>query len=163
MCVVPGEEAARLGLVSPLSGESVQPAGIDLRVAEVYLLRGMGSLSGDRIIPAGSPVLPVRGAWRLGPGAYRIRFLEAVRVPLWAAGFCFPRSSLLRSGVALHCAVWDPGYEGRGEALLTVYNPYGFSLGVGERVAQIVFHRLCEPAREGYRGAYQGEGLAEEP
>ncbi len=140
--------------------EQVQPAGVDLRVGEVEVLRGPGRLGeADRVIPGGEPLEPSGGWWRLAPGAYRVRFLDPVRVPVDAMGLCYPRSSLLRMGAALHCAVWDPGYEGRGQALLTVHNPAGVAIEVGARIAQIVFIRLVEPAHEAYRGRYQGEGL----
>jgi dUTP pyrophosphatase len=53
-------------------------------------------------------------------------------------------------------AVWDAGYRGRSEALLTVWNPAGFDIQQGARIAQLVFLRLTRTT-EGYRGAYQGE------
>ena len=69
-----------------------------------------------------------------------------------------PRSSLLRSGVAVHNAVWDAGYRGRSQALLVVYHPRGFTLS---RDARLVFFAsaLAHPVDQGYRGRYQGEGL----
>ena len=70
-----------------------------------------------------------------------------------------PRSSLLRSGVALHTAVWDAGYRGRSQSLLTVHHPGGFRLQRNARVAQLVFFRLATPPGQGYQGRYQGEGL----
>ena len=161
MCFLHGSEIAGR-LVLPVGEGAVQPAGVDLRVSEVSVFMGPGGLAGGKRLPPSRPLLPVRGAWRLGPGAYKVRFVEEVRVPLDTVGLCFPRSTLLRSGVALHCAVWDPGYRGRGEALLMVYNRYGFELGVGERVAQLVFARLCGGPGEAYRGDYQGEGLGSE-
>jgi dUTP pyrophosphatase len=55
----------------------------------------------------------------------------------------------------LDTAVWDAGYEGRGEGLLEVYHPV--ELEPGARIAQLV---LAEAAHEGrYDGSYQGEGL----
>jgi dUTP pyrophosphatase len=68
-----------------------------------------------------------------------------------------PRSTLLRSGVAIHAAVWDAGYSGRGEGLLSVLNARGYRLQRGARVLQLVFFRLSSPTAEGYRGRYQGE------
>ena len=161
MCFLTGAKIAGLGLVVPARKGSVQPAGVDLSVSEVSVFSGGGALAGGKLVPGGRPLLPRSGVWRLGPGVYRVRFAEEVRVPRWAVGLCFPRSTLLRSGVFLGCAVWDPGYHGRGEALLAVLNPHGFALGVGERIAQIVFARLCEEAESGYSGDYQGEGLVD--
>jgi len=155
---VPGRKAVEY--VPGAGEEQVQPAGVDLRVEDVELVDTPGALGVyDRVIPAGRPMIPVMGWWNLGQGAYRIRFMDPVRVPEDAVGLCFPRSSLLRMGASLHCAVWDPGYEGRGQSLLVVHNPRGIRLQVGARVAQIVFVRLEEAAGILYRGRYQGEGL----
>ena len=159
---LPGWMAARG--VPGAGEEQVQPAGVDLRVGEVEVLDGPGRLlvSGKHLPPA-RRLEPVGGAWLLGPGSYRIRFQDPVRVPGDAVGLCFPRSSLLRMGAALYCAVWDPGYEGRGQALLVVYNPHGVEVEVGARIAQIVFIRLVEKPGALYRGSYHGEGLAQPP
>ena len=155
---LPGWKAS--AAVPGAGGEQVQPAGVDLRVDRVEELAGPGVLGvGERVIPEGRPLEPSGGWWHLPPGAYRVRFLDPVRVPRDAVGLCFPRSSLLRMGAGLLCAVWDPGYEGRGQSLLVVYNPHGIRLERGARIAQIVFVRLESEARDLYQGAYQGEGL----
>ena len=53
--------------------------------------------------------------------------------------------------------MWDAGYSGRGEGLLSVLNPYGYRVQRGARIAQLVFFRLSAAALEGYAGRYQGE------
>ncbi len=141
--------------------EQVQPAGVDLRLDEVYEFLGPGTLTRQgKELP---PVRPVRQSrpevYELGSGAYRIRFLDVVSVPPDAVGMCFPRSTLLRMGVLLHCAVWDPGYRGRGEALMVVVNPHGARIERGARVAQLVLIRLESRPPKLYSGSYQGEGL----
>jgi dUTP pyrophosphatase len=96
----------------------------------------------------------------LPPGAYQVRFTETVNLPTWLMAYARPRSSLLRSGVALHTAVWDAGYSGRGVALMVVYHPAGFRLARGARICQLVFHQLNAATGSGYAGAYQREGVA---
>ena len=64
---------------------------------------------------------------------------------------------MVRSGVAIHGAVWDAGYTGRGEGRLSVQNSRGYRLQRGARVAQLVFFRLGTAAAEGYKGRYHGE------
>ncbi|MET1101274.1 MAG: deoxyuridine 5'-triphosphate nucleotidohydrolase [Pyrodictiaceae archaeon] len=155
---VPGHLLAKL--VSPIEEEQVQPAGVDLRIAEVRLLDSQGILGrSTRSIPAGRLVEPEGGWWRLSPGAYRIRFLEAVRIPEDHVGFCLPRSSLIRMGALISCAVWDPGYHGRGEALLVVVNPQGVRIEVHARIAQLVLAKVEPKPIKTYKGVYQGEGL----
>lgn len=147
------------GVVAGLR-EAVQPAGVDLSVESIEAFKESGYLgSSGRVIPPGEPVTPRDGVYHLEPGAYRVRFREPVRVPSWAVGFCYPRSSLLRMGATLACAVWDPGYAGKGAALLLVFNPHGLKLEVGARIAQFVLARLEEIPHKTYTGYYQGEGL----
>jgi len=97
------------------------------------------------------------GWWDLHQGAYVIGYREKVNLPPDLTALLRPRSSLLRSGVAIHGAVWDAGYSGRGEGLLAVMNPRGYRIQRGARVAQLVFFRLSRPTGEGYAGRYQGE------
>jgi dUTP pyrophosphatase len=139
--------------------EQIQPAGVDLRVGEIRSFRSAGSLGvRERRIADSDPVEPTGGWWVLARGVYKVVFQDVVYVPSTAVGFCFPRSSLLRSGVLLSCAVWDPGYYGRGEALLEVINPHGFRVQVGARIAQLVYVPLLS-ASSVYDGAYRGENL----
>jgi dUTP pyrophosphatase len=96
------------------------------------------------------------GWWDLDEGAYVITYQERVNLPPDLVALSRPRSSLLRSGVAIHGAVWDAGYSGRGEGLLVVMGRHGYRLQRGARVVQLVFFRLSRPT-EGYVGRYQGE------
>ena len=154
-----GEDIALLGVARPLNPEAMQPAGIDLSVWEVEVLDGRGVLGvSERVVPQGKPLEPASGWWELEPGHYRIRFRETVSIPRGYVGLCFPRSSLLRMGAVLYCAVWDPGYRGRGQALLQVLNPGGLKLEKGARVAQLVVAPVWGPV-SGYTGMYQGEGI----
>ena len=140
---------------------AIQPAGVDLSVGAIELIRAPGLLGEDsRVVPAGETLEPgPDGFYTLAPGAYRVRFAERVSIPRWGVGFCLPRSSLLRMGAYLACAVWDPGYRGIGASLLVVHNPHGLRLERGARVAQLVVARLESLPHSTYTGLYQGEGL----
>ncbi|MFT4882030.1 MAG: dUTP pyrophosphatase [Natronomonas sp.] len=137
----------------------VQPNGVDLTLGAVLeqvepgrVGRG-GKTVGDRreCEPAGTDP-PV---YRLDPGGYVLRYADPVRVPEGHVGFIYPRSSLLRNSCMLDTAVWDAGYEGRGEGLLEVYHTV--ELEAGARVAQLVLARADHAGT--YDGTYQGEGL----
>ncbi|MCD6084096.1 MAG: deoxyuridine 5'-triphosphate nucleotidohydrolase [Desulfurococcales archaeon] len=142
------------------SSIQVQPAGVDLTVCKVYAFTSPAYIGfKDRKLAGIREIEPVNGIWRLGPGAYKVMFNEVVKVPNDVVGLCFPRSSLLRSGVIFTCTVWDPGYVGRGEGLLTVLNPQGLELEVSARVAQLVFIKLMEKPSRVYEGAYKGENI----
>ncbi len=101
---------------------------------------------------------PADGAsiW-LVPGGYLATYNEEIAVPADCAGLVVPRSSLMRCGATLHSALWDPGYRGRGQGLLSVYSP--LELLPDARIGQFVLMRLEQAAGELYSGTYQGENL----
>ena len=144
--------------VEPTSAEQIQPNGVDLTLAAVFapVERGHVGREGktvgarDEVEPAGDPP-----TYELAPGGYVARYAETVRVPDGHVGFLYPRSSLMRNGTMVNTAVWDAGYEGRGEGLLQVTRP--IALERGARVAQLVLARADH--EDTYDGAYQGEGL----
>ena len=80
-------------------------------------------------------------------------------MPLDLMALAMPRSSLLRCGVSIHTAVWDAGYQGRSEALMTIYNNKGFSVKQGARLIQLIFIRLTSQLDKGYEGAFYKENL----
>ena len=70
-----------------------------------------------------------------------------------------PRSSLLRSGVAIHTAVWDAGYSGRSQALLTVHHPAGFRIRRDAPGRAVGILPLDADDPQGYTGRYRNENL----
>jgi dUTP pyrophosphatase len=138
----------------------LQPAGFDLTVREVRAFASDGYLDFDNSKRRVAETIPIpfdeSGRARLGKGAYLLVFNEYVRLPLDVAALAKPRSSLLRSGATVETAVWDPGYEGRGRALLIVYNEHGIVLERNARVVQLVFFKVAGTG-PGYAGAYKGE------
>jgi dUTP pyrophosphatase len=162
---------ARLRLVPPshlVSGIKnprlqTQPNGVELTVADVFAFTGSGEvgLMNRHRKVASVRKLPFdhRGRLPLSPGSYRVRLNETVRIPLDMFAIGRPRSSLLRSGVAVHTALWDSGYEGRSEVLISVLNPHGFTLRRNARILQLVFFRLPEAVKRRYRGRYHLENM----
>jgi dUTP pyrophosphatase len=158
--VLPGHEAMRF--IKDILDKEIQeqPAGVDLRLQKVFKFKSAASFSfSAKIASVVEEVPPGRGGWELQPGAYKIRFAEVVHIPTDCIGLCLPRSSLLRSGVDVRCALWDPGYYGRGEALLIVNNPHGVRLEPDSRIAQFFLIRLASSPRRLYGGSYLGENL----
>lgn len=141
----------------------LQPNGFDITVREVARFAApgeLGALNHSRILADTEPLDFGADGWlSLEPGPYLVTFNETVNLPTELMALGRPRSSLLRSGVSLHTAVWDAGYRGRSQSLLTVHHPCGFRLQKDARLAQLVFFRLASSPSEGYRGRYQGEGL----
>ena len=134
----------------------VQPNGVDLTVSVVFEQVAPGRIGTDgKTVGDRRERDPDRGVYRLDPGGYVVRYGERVRIPEGHVGFLYPRSSLLRNSCVLDTAVWDAGYEGRGEGLLEVYHT--LELEQGARVAQLVLARAKHGHR--YDGRYQGENV----
>lgn len=159
--ILPKQKLLSLAVVSGHLGDSqFQPAGIDITLNKVFSFSSDGKIDFDNRERKISEVeeLPFESDWvHLKPGSYKVQFSEYVKIPADSAAICLPRSSLLRSGATLECALWDPGYDGRSEALLVVSNPYGIRFKRGAKIGQMVFVRLSEAASELYQGAYKGE------
>ena len=141
----------------------LQPNGFDLTLKEVAEFTSAGE-AGPGVAPSTlseSRMLSFDGAGYLNvaPGAYPVWFNEMVNLPHHIMALARPRSSLLRCGVAIHTAVWDAGYRGRSQALLTVYNPLGYRLAKDARLVQMVFLYLESPVKKGYQGRFQGENI----
>ena len=154
--------AATPPLVEGIESEvQLQTNGIDLRVERVQRLSSPGLLGAADAVREPAAREDVQcdkdGWWDLHRGAYVITYREKVNLPHDLMALARPRSTLLRSGVAIHTAVWDAGYSGRGEGLLSVLNARGWRLQRGARVLQLVFFRLSTPTQEGYKGRYLGE------
>ena len=81
--------------------------------------------------------------------------LETVELDLNLTAYLHIRSSLAREGIIGSYAVVDPGF--RGQLTLNFHNvsEKEVTLGEGERIVQIVFHKLGNTAKRGYGGSYQ--------
>ena len=139
-----------------LRESQVQPNGVDLTLEAVFEQVTPGSIErGGKSIGDRDALEPTDGSYRLSPGGYVVRYGERITIPDDHVGFLYPRSSLLRNSCMVDTAVWDAGYEGRGEGLLEVY--HDVRLERGARIAQLV---LAEAAHEDrYDGSYQGEHI----
>jgi deoxycytidine triphosphate deaminase len=140
--------------VEPVGEEQVQPNGVDLTAEAVLEQVEPGELRRDgKTVGERRAVEPTDGAYRLSPGGYVLQYAETIRVPDDHVGFLLPRSSLMRNSCMLNTAVWDAGYEGRGEGLLQVHHE--IRIEPGARVAQFVLAAADHAGT--YEGSYQGE------
>lgn len=147
--------------VTPVDDVQIQPNGVDLTLDRVFTQQSPGRIAqsgkavGERT-ECSREVDAGRDWYHLERGGYILRYTEIVRVPAEHIGFILPRSSLLRNSCMVNTAVWDAGYEGRGEGLLQVHYP--IELERTARVAQLVFARAEHSGM--YDGTYQGENLS---
>jgi len=144
--------------IRPIDDEQVQPNGVDLTLDTVLEPNEVGRIGREGKTVADRTEIEPTGedrTYHLQPGGYVVRYAETVGIPEEHVGFILPRSSLMRNGTTLETAVWDAGYEGKGEGLLQVTHP--IEIEQGARFGQIV---LAGADHEGlYDGSYQGERL----
>ena len=142
--------------------KQLQPSGFDLSLGEVQGYAGEGRVdfsNQERIIAKTEHISHDSEGWfTLESGCYLIVYNEIVKMPLNLMAIARTRSTLLRNGVVVETAVWDPGYQGRSSSLLVVHNPRGIKLKKNARVAQLIFFPINEVER-GYSGAYQRERM----
>jgi len=141
--------------LAPVADEQIQPNGVDLTLDGVFEQREPGHIGVDGKTIGERRELDTDGSngYSLVPGGYVVRYTETVRIPEDHIGFILPRSSLMRNSCMLNTAVWDAGYEGRGEGLLQVH--HDIEIERSARIAQLV---LAKADHDGvYDGSYQGE------
>lgn len=141
------------------------PNGVDLTAASIYEFDSAGKVdfsNKERLIPECREIVPQEkaqgekfGWWSLKPGIYKVRTNETVNLPSDLVALAFSRTSLLRMGAFTQHGVWDAGFSGKGEFILSVQNPNGLKLKQNARVAQLVFLKINHTSHS-YQGIYQG-------
>ncbi|MEM2962993.1 MAG: deoxyuridine 5'-triphosphate nucleotidohydrolase [Candidatus Anstonellales archaeon] len=165
MAVILGKTISKSGIASDyLDAIQFQPGGIDLSLRDVYKFKGSGVIDfwnkNRRLAPTEKVAFSKKEKLKLNKGCYKIVYNEYIKIPTGCIGLAFPRSSLLRCGAFIHCAVWDPGYEGRSESLLVVANENGIWLEKNARLVQLILLKLEKSAEQGYQGVYMKENRA---
>lgn len=141
--------------------DDVDCAGVKLHIDRIFIFRDRGGVYREsKKLPEVEEVEPdEHNIYRLTPGVYKVRYRELVRVPENAVALAIPRSTLLRIGATIYTAVWDPGYIGRGEGLMAVFNPNGIEIEASTQIAQLIFIRMDRRTSFTYRGGYQYENI----
>jgi dCTP deaminase len=145
--------------VSPLCEESIQPASIDCRLGDHFLVvedRQMHTIDLDseiiyREIKGPTITIP--------PHSFLLATtMETIRLPKDLVAFVEGRSSIGRIGLFIQNAGWvDPGFEGQITLELYNANSLPIRLEAGRRICQLVFGRLDQAALAPYKGKYQGQ------
>jgi deoxycytidine triphosphate deaminase len=144
--------------IQPVTDEQIQPNGVDITLETIHQqtspgqIRKEGTQIGERqqlTADSGSD------CYRLDPGHYIVVYAETISIPTEHIGFIYPRSSLLRNSCMLDTAVWDAGYEGKGEGLLEVNHE--IEIEQGARIGQLVLAAADHAGT--YSGTYQRERL----
>jgi len=145
--------------VDPISDESIQPASIDCRLGDHYLLvedMNMDIITLDseihyREIVGDSITIP--------PHTFLLATTkEYVKLPNNLTAFVEGRSSIGRIGLFIQNAGWvDPGFEGKITLELYNANSLPIKLQKDRRICQLVFCKMDQAADKPYQGKYQGQ------
>ena len=93
-------------------------------------------------------------------GFYLLDTAEYVTLPEWAAGSLYLKSSAGRKGIEhLHAGWVDPGFNGTLSLEIEVRAPWPVHISRGERLVQLVLHKMAEPPEISYAstGRYSGQ------
>jgi dCTP deaminase len=152
-----------LAAIYPSYKGAIGPASIDLHLGSSLLEWPSYVRRNPRINQRSiwRSVEPVEGfGWILRPG---VRYLAATRerisIPVNLAGQIAARSSWGRDGLSVICgpAGWiDPGYVGRPTLELSVIGS-DLEIWPGDRICQLVLHRLTSAAEHPYSGKYMND------
>jgi len=158
-------------VITPVLGSLVAGAGLDVTLGCRFLVfkrRGFGSIdiSEDKKVLAQHSLewqqeiyIPFGERFVIHPGDFVLGItLEYLAFPLDLMGYVIGRSSLGRLGLIIATATKiDPGYRGVLTLELTNVGAAPLILHPGEKIAQIVFHRLSTPVEpsRAYCGQFQ--------
>ncbi|MHB8566483.1 MAG: dCTP deaminase domain-containing protein [Nitrososphaerales archaeon] len=139
------------------SGEQRQPAGYDVSVSKILSYPktsySLGIAKGENSILEDVPLTGNR--YDLDQGAYFVELNEITSIPKDAIGILLPRSTLLRNGLDVRTALFDPGYSGQPKVMLVCHRPA--SIERFARIGQLVIIRSDREFGSQYSGSYQGE------
>jgi len=148
--------------VSPLAENSIQPASIDCRLGDHFLV--VDETESDMItldqeikyteVISDSIVIP--------PHQFLLATtLETIKLPADLSAFVEGRSSIGRIGLFIQNAGWvDAGFEGKITLELYNANSVPIRLEAGRRICQLVFCKMDQSAAKPYLGKYQGQSRA---
>lgn len=158
--ILSGEEISPLiqKIISADSGKQEQPAGYDLSVNKIHSFsknkHSLGVAKGEN--SALQEVQMVDDYFELNEtGAYFVDLNEVTTIPKDAIGILLPRSTLLRNGLDLRTALFDPGYSGQPKVMLVCHRPARIQRFA--RIGQLIVIKSDREFSSQYSGQYQGE------
>jgi deoxycytidine triphosphate deaminase len=159
--ILSGEEISRL--VKQVEGsqinpsDQIQPAGYDVTISRAYSYPKTPFVLGES--SALQEISPdAEGYLSFDEGAHLIELNEITSIPKDAIGILLPRSTLLRNGLDIRSALFDPGYSGQPKVMLVCHRPA--KIKRFSRIGQLILFESDGEFAKQYAGKYQGEGSA---
>ncbi|NMC60527.1 MAG: deoxyuridine 5'-triphosphate nucleotidohydrolase [Candidatus Methanofastidiosa archaeon] len=139
----------------------ITPNGFDMSIKEIHSIISEGAVdfSNEKRKLSNTKLIEFVDDYAfLKKGAYKIVYNEIVNMPNDLIALGRPRSTLLRCGANVGTAVWDRGYSGRSESLLSVDNENGIKIFKNARVLQLVFMKTSTDESV-YKGIFLKENI----
>lgn len=162
-------------IIENLSERELNPegVGIDVRVGEVYKIKGKGYLGVDvRKTPEVEKIGDLQQGNKkviLNPGEFvLVKTVEKINLPAdkivieegekpaYLMVDVYPRSTLQRCGIYFMGTKTDPGYSGELVFALVNIGNCLFELELGARIANLVFKQVKGDIYRAYQGQWKG-------
>jgi dCTP deaminase len=148
MTILSGQTIRRLGILRPFA-ERASNGGVTY---------GLGPSGYDLRIDLGEGFEDDDAECVIGPGRFQLAAtLEHFTMPDDVVGVVHDKSTWARRGLCVQNTVIEPGWRGYLTIELTNHGLEHIVLRQGIAIAQVVFHRLDEPAEQPYGGKYQDQ------
>ena len=141
--------------------ENPEGAGLDLRVGEIFKIKGETTLGVEKRRTVDSisvakydPKKPT--TFTIKPDEFfLVQTMERVNLPDYLVATMHPRSTLLRSGIWLLTTQIAPGYKGPLNVGMKNMGNSNFTVELGARILHIIFWEVSGKGAA-YRGQWQG-------
>ncbi len=144
-------------IIRPLTNQQIQPASVDLRLGEGFLVPDHYETEFIDVKEPPSYTKVRRKVITLPPQSFVLATTkEYIKIPADLTAFVEGRSSVGRLGLFIQNAGWvDPGFEGRITLELFNANSVPIKLRAGMRICQLVLATTSSKASSPYQGKYQ--------
>lgn len=136
-------------------------AGFDLRLGEVYVIKGEAFLGEEhRKTPDIRSIEKFetgkKKSIKIKPGDfYLVKTIEKINLPLNLSAVIIPRTTTFRSGIFIRTGPIQPGYQGELTFGLKNEGPVTVEIEMGARFVHVIFHEIKGGGSK-YRGQWQG-------
>ncbi len=141
--------------------ENPEGAGFDLRLGEVFKIKGRAFLGETHRQTADIKSIAKynekkKSSIKIKPGDFfLVKTIEKINLPLCLSAVILPRTTTFRSGLFLRTGPVQPGYQGELTFGLKNEGPITVEIEMGARFVHILFHEIKGMGSK-YRGQWQG-------
>lgn len=136
-------------------------AGFDLRLGEVYKIKGSAFLGETHrktadIEPVKKYKEGKKDSIKIKPGDFfLVKTIEKINLPINLSAVILPRTTTFRSGLFIRTGPVQPGYQGELTFGLKNEGPITVEIEMGARFVHVLFHEVKGSGNQ-YRGQWQG-------